>query len=58
MTKEELALEIIDRLKQEYPDVDALAAADVGDIERIVRTWGLGRSRARDISACMKILEE
>ncbi len=58
MTKEELALEIIDRLKQEYPDVDALAAADVGDIERIVRPCGLGHSKARDISACMKILQE
>ena len=58
MTKEELALEIIDRLKQEYPDVDALAAADVGDIERIVRHCGLGHSKARDISACMKILQE
>lgn len=99
MTKEELALEVIDRLKKEYPDADctldydqawkllvsvrlaaqctdarvnvvveglyekypsveALAAADVEDIEKIVRPCGLGKSKARDISACMKILHE
>lgn len=99
MTKEELALEVIERLKKEYPeagctldydeawkllvsvrlaaqctdarvnvvvedlyakypDVDALAAADVDDIEEIVRPCGLGKSKARDISACMRILKE
>ena len=99
MKKEELALELIDRLKKEYPEagctldydqawkllvsvrlaaqctdarvnvvveglyekypnVDALAAADVDDIEKIVRPCGLGRSKARDISACMKILRD
>ena len=39
-------------------DVDALAEADVEDIERIVKPCGLGHSKARDISACMKILKE
>ena len=99
MTKEERALEIIRRLKEEYPDagctldyneawkllvsvrlaaqctdarvnvvvedlykkyptVDALAEAEVSDIEEIVRPCGLGKSKARDISACMKILRE
>ncbi|MCI6433108.1 MAG: endonuclease III, partial [Lachnospiraceae bacterium] len=99
MTKEELALEVIERLKKEYPDagctldydqawkllvsvrlaaqctdarvnvvveglyekypsVKALAEADVEDIEKIVRPCGLGKSKARDISACMKILNE
>ena len=99
MTKEELALEIIDRLKKEYPDADctldydeawkllvsvrlaaqctdarvnvvvedlyakfpdinALAEASVDDIEAIVRPCGLGRSKARDINACMKILRD
>lgn len=99
MTKEQLAIEVIERLKKEYPDagctldydqawkllvsvrlaaqctdarvnvvvedlyarypdVEALAAADVEDIERIVRPCGLGKSKARDISACMKILKE
>lgn len=99
MTKEKLALEIVERLKQEYPDVgctldydqawkllvsvrlaaqctdarvnvvvqdlyekfpdvNALADAEVGEIEPIVRPCGLGRSKARDISACMKILRD
>lgn len=99
MKKEELALEIIKRLKEEYPDagctldyneawkllvsvrlaaqctdarvnvvveglyqkfpsVDALAEADVEEIEKIVKPCGLGHSKARDISACMKILKE
>ena len=99
MTKEELALEVIDRLKKEYPDSDctldyneawkllisvrlaaqctdarvniivpklyekfpdvkALAEAPVEEIEEIVRPCGLGKSKARDISACMKILWE
>ena len=99
MTKEELALETIDRLKKEYPDagctldydqawkllvsvrlaaqctdarvnvvveklyekyptVDALAEASPEEIEEIVRSCGLGKSKARDISACMRILKE
>ena len=41
-----------------FPDIDALAAADVEDIEKIVRPCGLGKSKARDISACMKMLKE
>ena len=99
MTKEQLALEIIERLKREYPvagctldydqawkllvsvrlaaqctdarvnvvvqglyekypDVKSLAEADVDDIESIVKPCGLGKSKARDISACMMILWE
>ena len=99
MNKKEQALEIIKRLKAEYPDADctldyddawkllvsvrlaaqctdarvnvvvqdlyekfptmeALAAADVDEIEKIVRPCGLGRSKARDISLCMKMLME
>ena len=99
MNKKELALEIIKRLKNEYPDADctldyddawkllvsvrlaaqctdarvnvvvpklyekfptieALAAAEVDEIEEIVRPCGLGRSKARDISLCMKMLVE
>ena len=97
MKKKELALQVIDRLKQEYPDADcsleyddawkllvsvrlaaqctdarvnvvvrdlykafptmeALAKADPDEIEEIVRPCGLGRSKARDISACMRML--
>lgn len=99
MTKKELALEIIKRLKEEYlvsactltyneawkllvsvrlaaqctdarvnlvvqklyakfPTVEALAAAETEEIEAIVKPCGLGKSKARDISACMKILHE
>ncbi|MCC8151195.1 MAG: endonuclease III [Lachnospiraceae bacterium] len=99
MTKEELALEVIARLKQEYPDADcsldyddawkllvsvrlaaqctdarvnvvvqdlyakyptaeALAEAEPEEIEEIVRPCGLGRSKARDISACMRMLRD
>lgn len=99
MTKKKLALEIIERLKKEYPDagctldyddawkllvsvrlaaqctdarvnvvvqdlyakypdIEALANAEPEDIEAIVRPCGLGKSKARDISACMRMLRE
>lgn len=99
MTKKKLALEVIDRLKKEYPDavctldysqawqllisvrlaaqctdarvdlttpklyakfptVEALAEAEVSEIEEIIRPCGLGNSKARDISACMKVIHE
>ncbi len=45
-------------LYEKFPDVAALAAAPVEEIEEIVRPCGLGRSKARDISACMKVLLE
>ena len=49
---------VVEGLYEKYPDVASLAAADVADIEEIVRPCGLGKSKARDISACMKILHE
>ena len=99
MNKKKQALEIIERLKEEYPDagctldyddawkllvsvrlaaqctdarvnvvvqdlyakfptMEALAAADVSEIEELVRPCGLGRSKAKDISGCMKMLME
>lgn len=99
MTKKQLALEVIDRLKKEYPyaecsldydeawkllvsvrlaaqctdarvnvvvqdlyakfpTIEALANAEVSEIEDIVRPCGLGKSKAKDISACMKMLHE
>lgn len=99
MTKKQLALEVIRRLKMEYPDsdctleydeawkllvsvrlaaqctdarvnvvvkdlyakyptLDALADAPVTEIEKIVKPCGLGHSKARDISACMRILRK
>ena len=48
----------MEKLYEKYPDVASLAAADVDKIEEIVRPCGLGRSKAKDISACMKILHE
>lgn len=99
MTKKELALEVIKRLKTAYPDADctldydqawkllvsvrlaaqctdarvnvvvqdlfarypsvaALAQAAPEEIEAIVKPCGLGKSKARDISACMKMLHK
>lgn len=49
---------VVQDLYWEFPDVDALADADVEEIERIVKPCGLGHSKARDISACMKMLKE
>lgn len=49
---------VVQDLYKKFPDVKALAEADVDEIEEIVRPCGLGRSKARDISACMKILYE
>ena len=49
---------VVQDLYREFPDVDALADADVEEIERIVKPCWLGHSKARDISACMKMLKE
>ena len=49
---------IVEKLYEKYPDVEALAEAEVDKIEEIVRPCGLGRSKAKDISACMKILRD
>lgn len=49
---------VVEKLYKQFPDVDTLAAAPVDAIEEIVRPCGLGRSKARDISACMKMLKE
>ncbi|MGN1170720.1 MAG: endonuclease III domain-containing protein [Lachnospiraceae bacterium] len=49
---------VVKGLFEKYPDVEALAAADVADIEAIVKPCGLGHSKARDISACMKMLRD
>ncbi len=49
---------VVRDLYEKFPDIDALAAASVEEIEAIVRPCGLGKSKARDISACMKMLKE
>lgn len=49
---------VVRGLFEKYPDINSLASAEVFDIERIVRPCGLGNSKARDISACMKMLRD
>ena len=49
---------VVEGLYKKFPTVEALADAPVEEIEEIVRPCGLGRSKARDISACMKMLRD
>ena len=49
---------IVKGLFEKYPDVNELAEAEVSEIEEIVRPCGLGKSKARDINACMKMLRD
>lgn len=49
---------VVEDLYAKFPDVNALAEAPVEEIEAIVRPCGLGHSKARDISACMKVLRD
>ena len=53
MTKEELALEVIDRLKKEYPDAGCTL-----DYNQAWKLLVSVRLAARDISACMKMLRD
>ncbi len=49
---------VVKDLYARFPDVEALASADPEEIEAIVKPCGLGHSKARDISACMKVLRD
>lgn len=49
---------VVEKLYEVFPDVNALAEAPVEEIEKIVHPCGLGKSKARDISACMKIIRD
>ncbi len=49
---------VVEELYQVFPDVNALAEASVEEIEKIVRPCGLGKSKARDINACMKKIRD
>lgn len=49
---------VVQDLYAKYPDVNALAEATPEEIEEIVCPCGLGKSKARDISACMRILRD
>lgn len=47
---------VVKDLYERYPSPEALAAADVKEIEKIVKPCGLGPSKARDIHKCMNVL--
>ena len=49
---------VVEDLFAKYPNVAALAAAEPEDIETIVKPCGLGHSKARDISACIRMLRD
>lgn len=49
---------VVPKLYEKYPTMEALAGAPVSEIGEIVRPCGLGRSKAKDISGCMKMLVE
>lgn len=49
---------VVEGLFAKYPSVQDLADAPVEDIEAVVKPCGLGKSKARDISACMKMLRD
>ncbi len=49
---------VVKDLFAKYPSVRALADAEPEEIEAIVKPCGLGRSKARDISACMRMLRD
>ena len=49
---------VVQDLFAKYPGVKELAAAEPEEIEAIVKPCGLGRSKARDISACMRMLRD
>lgn len=49
---------VVQDLYKKFPDIDALASATPEEIEEIVKPCGLGKSKARDINACMKIIRD
>ncbi len=49
---------VVQDLYAKYPDVNALAEASPEEIEAIVHPCGLGKSKARDISACMRRIRD
>ncbi len=49
---------VVPKLYERFPSAEALADAPVEEIEEIVKPCGLGHSKARDISACMRMLRD
>lgn len=45
-------------LFKKFPTISALADADPKEIEEIVKPCGLGKTKARDINLCMKMLRD
>lgn len=49
---------VVEKLYEKFPTMEDLAYANVDEVEVIVRPCGLGKSKARDICACMRQLLE
>ena len=49
---------IVPALYDKFPSVEAMSKASVEEIENIIKPCGLFHSKAKDISACMKMLHE
>ncbi len=49
---------VVQDLYRKFPTMQSLADASPEQIEEIVRPCGLGKSKARDINACMRMLVE
>ena len=49
---------IVPALYEKFPSVKALADAPVEEIEAIIKPCGLFHTKAKDISACMKMLHD
>jgi len=49
---------VVQDLYAKYPDINSLAEAGAEEIEKIVRPCGLGKSKAKDIHACMVMLRD
>ena len=49
---------VVEELYKVFPDINALAETSADEIEKIVHPCGLGKSKARDINACMKVLRD
>ena len=50
--------QVVPGLYAKFPTISALADANESEIEEIVRPCGLGKSKARDIKACMTMLRD
>ncbi len=50
--------QVVPGLYAKFPTISALANASESEIEEIVRPCGLGKSKARDIKACMMMLRD